>query len=398
MSDFRIATSLAHLTPPNSQWRQVDLSSRACTVDGLGFYKPFEQAETEIISEGALVARAFGAALAIICSLGFACFSYDILQCFNNEDARSYRVIAEYERDLSVGEKIGRGLLGTLALVCSLGLAWLSYDVRNFFDNKATRKIAMLKDEEYDYCNVKDKIKRFLSWDGKTTVAAFRSFCEEMNIKLSFGKIDLFSTIAQHATVPVMQFALASARANSAQQDEISLRESHVIANMIISRLEASKNLEEHTDDPEAYLAETLAMLKLFIPKDLDLKSPAVSLLITADARYKQQSGAAHLLFHFLKDILYKYDERWGRSGLSPLRNVQYDEPALLDEPYIMPYYSIIEFLVEQGDVNEVEIMPFQLKMQHLRGDHPEIVCAERLVAAVRAQIEAKRAAGKGLV
>lgn len=61
---------------------------------------------------------------------------------FNSKDAvktykgREYRIISKKERKFSTIERVGRGMIGTLAVVCTLGLALLAKPVRELFINR----------------------------------------------------------------------------------------------------------------------------------------------------------------------------------------------------------------------------------------------------------------------
>lgn len=55
---------------------------------------------------------------------------------------KSYHVIAHHTRDISSAEHFGRGLGGTLAMIFSLGLAWLSADIRDCFEKRANKYYA----------------------------------------------------------------------------------------------------------------------------------------------------------------------------------------------------------------------------------------------------------------
>lgn len=59
---------------------------------------------------------------------------------WNKSMGERYKVLATYERDLSTRERISRVVAGVFALIFSLGFAWLSPDIRDFFSAKATLK------------------------------------------------------------------------------------------------------------------------------------------------------------------------------------------------------------------------------------------------------------------
>jgi len=240
MSGFQIATKLSQVQLPGPEWQQIS-SHYPNLVDALGFQQwdnPYSEGR---LSDGLFFARAFGAALAVIFSLGIACVSYELLRCFDNEDARAYRVIAKYKRELNLDEQIARGFLGTLALVATLGLAWLAFDVRNLFNDNALKFIAVRDHKNHSNKWVNTQFENFFSWYPQKTVDEFRSFCNEggHKLSLSYSCPEVLNIIAKLGNVQLMQFALDSARANSADQLENSYEESAVIAGMIKSRLQA---------------------------------------------------------------------------------------------------------------------------------------------------------------
>lgn len=62
---------------------------------------------------------------------------------------RQYRIIEKRERNFSTPERIGRGFLGTLAVVCTLFLALFSKTVRNLFTKpKENVRFAVLKEPD----------------------------------------------------------------------------------------------------------------------------------------------------------------------------------------------------------------------------------------------------------
>mgnify|MGYP001426148458 CR=1 FL=1 len=95
---------------------------------------PTYNQQNPVISE----AKRFTAGLAIVFSFGLACYSDKILSWINANNNHKpisdrkvicYTETAQYERDLTLGEQIGRNVLRTvvktLTVICALGLVWL---------------------------------------------------------------------------------------------------------------------------------------------------------------------------------------------------------------------------------------------------------------------------------
>lgn len=384
MSGFQIATKLSQVELPGAGWQQVS-KPRDASVDGLGFRRFESYSERGSIgkmSEGLLVARAVGVVLALIFSLGFAAFSYEIQRSLTNLDAHSYKVIAEYERDLSGAEHFARGLLGTLALVCSLGLAWLSFDVRNLFDEKATKMIAIRDhlgngyDDERGGAWIERQITNFFTWYPNKTVDEFRAFCNSFDYKISYSDPKLFTCLAESGNLELIKHALEAAKTNSTEQLEDSYEECITIAKMIKSRLNAIAQWRQHSNDLDAYIADTVTMLKEFIPGKLDLRSPLVAPLFTHDAKYEPRSAAAHLLFTMFENIVYIDNRGWWNRGFKPVEGARDNVEKILKT-----YQPLIDFFVDQG-LHESEIIPTQVKINNSNAEHGELKFLEFMVKA----------------
>jgi len=77
------------------------------------------------------------------------------------KEGRNYRIISKYERAYYTSERVGRGLLGTAAVVLSLGIALLFKPVRNLF----TREIK--------------KIRFGTSFEGSAADIAIHELCQK---------------------------------------------------------------------------------------------------------------------------------------------------------------------------------------------------------------------------
>lgn len=398
MSHFQIVTNLSQIKAPESQWKQVPVYNRYeggyRRVDGFGFnhhcfdFNKFCELNGQKYSHGMLFARGFGAVLAIVGSLGFACFSKEILSCFGNHKARSYVVIAEYVCDFSTSKRVGRGFLGTLALICSLGLAWLSYDIRSCFASKATKIITMR--DSYN--------------QAQSLLASKKSGFSYSTLPLSDAISFPPAVVATKGDWPLMKYALATAKAEASGREDVSFQESYAIANIIKSRLEAFRILErklfwedlwsradnnwaiqaEIEAKREAYIADTVTLLKKFIPKKLDLKSYATNLLLTAELENPQKSGAAYLLESFIVGLLTARMEYNIEREISYLKKLE--NP--LTHPLLRSHYPIIEFLIEHGDIKENDIK-FDLDSLYSFVDKGVMIpMCKRLIKEIRNRIQ----------
>lgn len=109
--------------------------------------------------------------------------SFDKIKTYKG---REYKLISKKERDFSFMERAGRGFLGTVAVICSLGLALFSKSVRKLFvkDKKAIR-FGVLQNK-----NTQDLVKYLKGETLRTDKELIKQLCADYSSHNGQIKID----------------------------------------------------------------------------------------------------------------------------------------------------------------------------------------------------------------
>jgi hypothetical protein len=357
MSSFNIINSTSEIPDLGSNWEKATPSS-AKYYDGFGFRVYSRNGSSDWqdyrLSKAQLVGRGFLGVLAVVCSLGSALLSENIHKCLSNLNAKKYILVQSHRRELSEVEIGIRRFLGALALTSSLGLALLSPNVRNLFSNTETR--LYLAEEEApkfkqaDTSNAQN-MKTFLTHHGAAlTPKAFKEFLRDEQI--NFESHSVLAKIGKHGNSNIVKWAI----------EEASQKHNHGDLNSILSHL-LYWRLKNLNPDPKE-VKDLLEILELSKAHGLDLNMPAARTFDT----YSNHSIGHQLLIGLLSKIAFRIKTKTPHFvDIAPTPGIDYRELNPTKTPEINPYIAVLSFLIQNSNMNEFNAINFGRKEQSKR-------------------------------